>query len=436
MRRKVVANMGTRIIMMMNRFSLGIAICFFLIFPLTVPVVKAAADGPYLLNDSTDELMRKGEYEKAVEQLRNAFSLFPYNESLRLNLTAAYAALGNRQLERKQFDAAAENFDNARNLAPDNQDYAVLRGIALYLGKRYDEAAIDLEQARLNGGDTVHLLVYLGRVYYDTGHLTKAVDSWDRALTLEPENKAIRELAAKARRESVVESPMEKGYSSMFVITYDGGTKPDLADAVLDVLETAYNRIGSDLAFYPVSRVPVILYTRKDYRNVTAGPDWSGGLYDGKIRLPIGGATEITPLLQGVLFHEYTHVVVAELTKGNCPTWLNEGLAEIEGRKEYDPPVTDLDKVAATSAFIPFKELEKSWSSLDNRSAALAYQQSYSIVKFMISAYGWHKVREILINLGSGKRIEAAIAAAFADYGLDYARIMDEWREHLRKAGN
>src|SRR6185369_13180713 len=119
-------------------------------------------------------------------------------------------------------------------------------------------------------------------------------------LILEPENKAVIESAAKARREAAVESRMNKGYSSMFVISHDEGTKSDLADAVLDVLETAYNRVGSDLAYYPVTRVPVILYTKKDYRVVTAGPEWSGGLYDGKVRLPIGGARELTPVLRGV----------------------------------------------------------------------------------------------------------------------------------------
>ena len=56
---------------------------------------------------------------------------------------------------------------------------------------------------------------------------------------------------------------MEKGYSGMFVISYDEGTRSDLADSVLDVLETAYNRVGYDLSCYPATRVPVILYTKR-----------------------------------------------------------------------------------------------------------------------------------------------------------------------------
>ncbi len=422
-----------RLIPIMLRLLREALISFLVLLLLSIVVREASADGPDVTNDSARELIRRGEYDKALDQLKEAFSLFPYNESIRKNLIAAYAAVGKKELERKEFDAAAENFDNARKLSPDTQEYGVLRGIALYLGKHYDAAAIELEQARQNGEDNVPLLFYLGRVYYDSGDLEKALAAWDGALTIEPGNKPIRDMVEKARRELAVESRMEKGYSSMFVISYDEGTRSDLADAVLDALESAYNRVGYDLSYYPTTRVPVILYNKKDYRIVTAGPEWSGGLYDGKVRLPIGGAKEITPVLRGVLSHEYTHVVVGELTKGNCPTWLNEGLAEVEGRKEFNPGMTELATSAKAGVLFPFSSMEKSLSTLDAKNALLAYQQSYAMVSFMISAYGWHKVRETLVNLGAGMRFDAAIAGAFADYGLDFAAIVKEWQEHMRK---
>lgn len=416
-----------------QRFIFGAVIPLFLIFLIAIPVKSSLAGDHNPLNDPAAGLMSRGDYEKAVEELRKALNLFPYDTSVRKNLAAAYLALGRQQLERKQYDAAAENFDEARKLVADSGDYGILRGIALYLGKRYDEAAVELEQARRSGENNVSLFLYLGLVYYDTGNLPAAMESWDRALEIDPENKFVRDMEVKARRESAVEAHMGKEFSSMFVISYDEGMKSDLADAVLDTLETAYNRVGSDFSCFPVARIPVILYTRKDYRLVTAGPEWSGGLYDGKVRLPIGGASEITPVLRSVLFHEYTHVVVGEITGDNCPTWLNEGLAEYEGRKEYSPPTTELEKAAVSDGLLAFSGLEQSMSSLNKKDATLAYQQSYSLVSFMISAYGLHKVREILVNLGSGMRIEAAISKAFADYGLTFNGIQDEWRSYLRK---
>ena len=407
---------------------------FFLFFyAFSLSETSARAEGAAVSNGSIPDNLPPEVSEQYLDQLQNSVSLFPYNEPLRKKLAQAYDNVGQRRIKQKQFDEAAESFARAHELFPARLDYGIWRGIALYRGKRYDEAAYEFESDRSAGGDNPPLLLYLGLVHYDTGNLAGALDAWDRALALDPANKTIRDLAEKARRESAVESRMEKGYRSMFEISYDEGSQSDLADGVLKALESAYNRVGADLFLYPSVRTPVILYTRKDYRNLTASPEWSGGLYDGKIRLPIGGAAEITPMLRGVLFHEYTHVVVRELTRGNCPSWLNEGLAEVEGRKEYDSPMTALEGVVKTGAFLPFTSLEKSLASLNGNDALLAYQQGYAMVRFMISAYGWHKVREILVNLGRGMTIEAAIAKTFADYGLDYQGIVQEWQAQVQK---
>lgn len=398
---------------------------------LSYPISGGCAGELFVDSGSTRELMKKGEYEKAIEQLQDEFNLFPYLENLKNSLAGAYAAMGKRQLEHKKFDEAAENFDRALKLYPENQGFAIMRGIALYSGKRYDEASIVLEQTRHTIEDNVVILYYLGRIRYDTGNLPEAIDAWDKALIIDPENKAIAGLLDKARRELPAESHMKKGFGSKFVISYDEGSKSDIADDVLEVLDTAYKWVGSDLFHYPAVAVPVILYTRKEYRVATDSPEWSGGQYDGKIRLPIGGVIKITPILRGVLTHEYTHVVVGELARNNCPGWLNEGLAEIEGRKEYDPPLAALEAAARNDAFLPFRALEKSWSSVDTKDIMLAYQQSYSIAKYMVSNYGWHKVREILVNLGDGMSIEDSIAKALRDYGLGYKQIIQEWQVRI-----
>ena len=198
--------------------------------------------------------------------MQKSYSLFPYNEKIKHDLADTLQALGQRQLKQKRYDQAAESFDQARALYPDYPGFGTLRGIALYLGKRYDEAAYELERTRQLTGDTVDILYFLGRVRYDTGDLNAALDAWDRALVLDPENKQVREIAEKARREMAVEAKMGKGYRSMFVISYDEGSMSDLADDVLKALESAYNRVGSDLSHYPSVRIPVILYTRTDYR--------------------------------------------------------------------------------------------------------------------------------------------------------------------------
>ena len=398
-----------------------------------LPGRPAVANEPTALNDYALELLSRGEYDKALEQLQRAYSLNSYDTTIRKNLAEAYTYVGKRRMDRNQFDEAATFFDNARELFPDNSRYATLRGIALYFAKRYDAAAFELERSRQLGGDTVEVLYFLGRVRYDTENLAGALEAWDKALAIDPNNKAVRDMADKARREAAVESRMDKGYSSRFSISYDTEVKSNLADSILDTLESAYNRVGSDLDHFPTARIPVILYTKKDYRTVTASPDWSGGLYDGKIRLPIGGASELGEQLRAVLVHEYTHVVVRDIANGNCPMWLNEGLAEVEGRREYNPPLQEIKKAFAGGTLLSFATLEGPFTGLSGKRAQLAYEESYSIVNFMAATYGWYKIKEILVNLGSGMPVAAAVAKALGDFGLDYEQVEREWREYLAR---
>ena len=273
------------------------------------------------------------------------------------------------------------------------------------------------------------MLFFLGRVYYDTGNLDGALEAWRKGLALDPANTELRALIEKTGKEATVEARMGKETSARFTISYDAAKEMRLADEVLDVLDTAYNRIGADFDHYPDARIPVILYTRQEFHATTSGPDWSGGIYDGKIRLPIGGIREITPPLRAVLFHEYTHVVVRELSKGRCPTWLNEGLAVIEESREYAPHAMN----AGLGEPLPLASLEGSFLSLGNRDAARAYRQSHAMVEYLVSVYGWHKVREILVNLGKGLNIDAAVSSAFADYGLDYRALIQELQGHMQK---
>ena len=46
------------------------------------------------------------------------------------------------------------------------------------------------------------------------------------------------------------------------------------------------------------------------------------------------------------------------------------------------------------------------------------------MVDYLVSVYGLHKIREILVNLGRGLTIQDAVSQAFADYGLDYSTVI------------
>ena len=211
----------------------------------------------------------------------------------------------------------------------------------------------------------------------------------------------------------------------------DGDQNANLATAILETLEDAYTELGADLAYYPDVRVPVLLYSRKDFSSLTRSPDWAGGVYDGKIRLPLGGMHHMTDQLAAILYHEYSHVLVHFLANRNVPVWLNEGLAELAGRRIYPVPLVDLKKASDESQLLPWEGLAAPFSGLPSDRVRLGYEQSYSLVHFMVDRFGWHKMTQLLELLGTRKEWQAAIAEVYRDYGLDWPAILAEWQASL-----
>src|SRR6266567_3221030 len=151
-----------------SRLVLRAPLLVLFLFTLSLAEIPAHAEGAAVSNGSIPDQLQPDD-EKNLDQLQESVSLFPYNEPLRKKLAEAYVNIGQRQLKQKKFDEAAESFGRASELIPARQDFGIRRGIALYLGKHYDEAAYELESDRSTGGDTPPLLLYLGLVQYDTG---------------------------------------------------------------------------------------------------------------------------------------------------------------------------------------------------------------------------------------------------------------------------
>lgn len=413
-----------------SRIAYGTCSFLFVVF---LSVQASASDAP-IDNDPVmhsgygRELILRGEYEKGIEQLRKAYLLFPLNITFKRNLAEAYAAYGHQHFKQKRYEQADESFIRAQELYSEEAGYSLLRGICNYHLKKYDVARYELERAKKLREDSVEVLYYLGLVQFDSDHRAEAIELWEQALKRSPGRSEIVELLKKSRKENDVESAMDRGHSSRFDLTYDPGVDTGFALAVLDVLESAANLVGAELGLFPESRVPVGIYKRADYKTVTDSPDWSGGFYDGKIRLPFGALNEITPPIRGILYHEYAHVVVFELTRGNCPLWLNEGIAEMFGRMQHNRSLPDFGRAVRAGTLIEFRSLEANFSDFSSSAASLAYQQSYALVNYMVTTYGWHRVRQILSGLGKGLTFDESVTAALKDYNLTYDALVREWR--------
>jgi hypothetical protein len=212
------------------------------------------------------------------------------------------------------------------------------------------------------------------------------------------------------------------------MVKYEGREKIEAGRIVLRILEDAYAEVGRALSYYPDGEIQVILYSGQQFQEVTDAPGWSGGIYDGKIRIPIGGIEQTTPGLRRTLYHEYTHAVVRAITP-RVPTWLNEGLAQYFEGREIDVRQKEMmRRIAQEGKLPPLSNLEGSFMGLGGDQAVFAYLFSLSSVRYMIDSFGMYRVKGVLEELAAGADTGKAISNSIA---LSYEEFDNSWKRSL-----
>jgi tetratricopeptide (TPR) repeat protein len=351
-------------------------------------------------------------YAQTVEQ--NA-----YARSIRSGMEQLKA--GNYQAARDAFEQAVRNNDSAF-------DGHLGLGIA-YFHLRADRAAErELNRAIEINPKGAAGYQFLGELYYRKDDLGAAVSYWEKALELDPSSAALRAKLERVRKEHGTEKDFNRDVTSHFLTKYEGREKIEAGKIVLLILEDAYGEVGRALSYYPDREIQVILYSGRQFQEVTDAPGWSGGLYDGKIRIPIGGIEQETPGLRRILYHEYTHAVVRAITP-RCPTWLNEGLAQYFERKEVDAGQQSmLKRIAQAGKLPPLSNLEGSFMGLSGGQAMYAYLFSLSSVRYMIDTFGMYRVKSVLDELAKGADTGKAISSGIM---LSYEEFERGWKRSL-----
>ena len=128
-------------------------------------------------------------------------------------------------------------------------------------------------------------------------------------------------------------------------------------------------------------------------------------MYDGRIRVPVRGATQNLVQFDRVLTHELTHAVVTSLAPRGVPIWLHEGLAQYFSGA--DPDAAER-RLRAWGMFFPLADLQGSFSGLNETEAVLAYDESLMAVRVLVERTGTG-LGLLLQDLGEGQTFEQAV---------------------------
>jgi tetratricopeptide (TPR) repeat protein len=370
------------------------------------------------------EMTQAGRYTDAANAYEKAVSMKPGDKTLEHNLAYALGGIAHDHLKEKSFERARDRFREAIR----HEDRGFLEqglGISLYELGDEDSAISAFEQAVRLDPKLATSYIYLGQIYYRRNEMAKALQRLEEASRLDPQDERLSAFYQKVKQGYAVQSNFREHGTAHFTLLFEGEKSERIAEEVRGILEEGYREVGRALSTYPERPISVILYSRKQFQEAARGPDWAGGIYDGKIHVPVGGEMDNAVALRGILYHEYTHALVQQTARKQVPTWLNEGLAEtFEGR------VTGHSHTfRPQGAFPPLSALHGSFLSLDGPAAAAAYAESASAVGYLIDRYGFYRMHNLLEALST-----KSFPDAFEDaYLVSYSEFQKEWQAALEK---
>jgi tetratricopeptide (TPR) repeat protein len=285
-----------------------------------------------------------------------------------------------------------------------------------------------VQQALRFNPQSAEAYAILGDIAYDSQQLAHAKTAWDRAKQLDPSLSSIDERLNKLNSEQAVEKQFDLAGNAHFDLRYQDGIGYAAAYDLRTALDQARSNVGREFGYWPRHPIVVLVYSEEGFRQVRQGPDWVGGSYDGKIRIPFPSSPAAIESLKSTLVHEYTHAITHDITQDQCPVWLNEGLAEFEESRTRKPHLQLLQAAVSKGRLIPLSSLDSAFQSRDANVAGLAYQQSYSLIAYLDQKYRFFRVRRILDQLAQGTSVEDALQA---ELRLSSEQLEQQWQRWL-----
>lgn len=360
--------------------------------PLTQPLEPATDDASAVIHDGAVD-------EAYLTHLTDEAMLHHTQDNLH-KLKQAFQAAGVFLARQGDAEGAIIKYREALKYLPDDQALELALGFLLWKQEHYLETVDLLLPAADRHPRAPDYHVLLGSAYYGMDNLQQAINEWNKALAI-VDNSAVRDAVARAQRELNVSGDYAELRSEHFLLRYDGQQNEKLSGEILRSLDASFDTLVLDLDYSPTEPIVVIIYPNQGFHDITRVPGWVGALNDGKIRLPVSGLTQMTPDLARVLKHELTHSFVRQITQGRCPTWFNEGLAQLEEGATTAARGSQLSRAISAGQIAPLASLEGSFVSFSADQAVLVYLKSLAGLECLRDVFGMGEVRQMLKMMAS-----------------------------------
>ncbi|HEX6945722.1 MAG TPA: hypothetical protein VF196_05975, partial [Casimicrobiaceae bacterium] len=167
-----------------------------------------------------------------------------------------------------------------------------------------------------------------------------------------------------------------------------------------------YWRVGKILNSYPSQTLSVVLYSNQQFFDITRAPAWAGGGYDGRIRLPVGGALKTPADFDRTVTHEFVHAAIASAVPRGVPTWVDEGIASYLESPNHAWARRALRQLPVR---ISLDQLDGGFGRFDSDTSLVAYAESLIAAELLFERLG-NNVGTFLQLLENGQSAGQALS--------------------------
>ncbi|MBI3655543.1 MAG: tetratricopeptide repeat protein [Acidobacteria bacterium] len=372
----------------------------------------------------------------ALQRLRTQVHAELADANLRTQLIGALNAEAALMNGRNDHQEAIALLREALALAPNDLNSLINLAGALLTVRDLRAAEETLIKAEAIDDQNLYVHFLLGEAYYAQEKIGRAAAEWNTSLKLSNDPRITRlvtERLKKVNREMTKHAVQGQLTSRHFILRYDHQVADyTLGQNILNCLEGLYTQLAQQLLRSPPETVTVILSTKEVFFDITRAPNWAGGIFDGKIRVPVKGLTEVSERLRQVLTHELAHAFIALATGRKCPAWLNEGVAQWhDGRRVTTGEQRFLATLLRENALWPLRDLVSSFGRFSGEDAHLAYMEARSAVDFLVGLGRSAEVIKIILEqIKTGADIDTALKRGV---GLNIAEFEIAWHDYLIK---
>ena len=259
--------------------------------------------------------------------------------------------------------------------------------------------ALELIEPAARSAKDPGLLALAGAAAWRADDSGKALGYWRESLALQP-NPALESLYKRVEKENQNDQSSSRLYGVHIAMRYEAGAiGADTAREMVAVLDREFARISSELGCVADERIVAIAQSPEAYRKTTDAAEWSGGQFDGRIRVPVAKDAVVDATSRRTLAHEITHACLT-LT-GKWPAWLQEGLAQKLSGDQLTPALrAKLGEWSKEGKLPRLANLGQDWSRLDTEHATAAYGLSLEAVDLLYESNGASGIRNLLHNPG------------------------------------